>query len=406
MTSTRRPSRTDRSRPPKNDAPRVTSRRAGTGKRRARPDSIGPNRTGEWLVVLPVALLSMLGMVMVYSASSVASVNVGAASWSVLARQIGYLVLGVLVAIIVARIPLRIWRDHLAALVLAVAIFLLIVIMIPGNPLAVSVNGATRWLELGPIQFQPSELAKPALVLWLARLLDVRRNQIGNPRLLIPVLVGFGCLAGLVLLGDDMGTTLLLGLMMLAMLYMAGMPTRTVGSLAGGMAALGALSIVMLGGFRRRRILAFLNPDQYALSEAWQLHQSQIGLASGGLFGSGPGYSRAKWGYLGPEAHTDFILAVIGEELGLVGTMLVILCFVAIMVGGAKIAAQAKDQFGRLVAVGVTAWLGIQAIVNISVNVGTMPTKGITLPFVSYGGTSLLVSFAGIGLLLAVARDK
>ena len=396
MTSTRRPSSSTRA---------AKGRRSPKSPTRTRRPADG-SRNSEWLVVLPVMLLCLLGVVMVYSASSAGAVAAGAASWSVAVKQVGYLVVGTAVALFVARAPLPFLRDKVAVAAYVVAVGALMVVLVPGNPFAVSVNGATRWLGVGPLQFQPSELAKPALVLWLARYLDVHQGRDWDIYKLRPVLVGFGLLAGLVLLGDDMGTTALLSLVMLTMIYMAGAPGRKVAGL-GGLGALVAVSFLLLGdGFRMRRLMAFLHPDDYKLSEAWQLHQSQIGLASGGLFGSGPGYSRAKWGYLGPEAHTDFILAVIGEELGLFGTLVVIACVVTIMWGGARITLGAKDQFGRLVAVGVTAWIGFQALINIGVTIGTLPTKGITLPFVSYGGSSLIVSLLGVGLLLAVARDR
>jgi cell division protein FtsW len=392
----------------------MTSTRRSSSSKRGTPSPRRPSirgrlaaaRNSEWLVVLPVVLLCLLGIVMVYSASSAAAVASGSASWSVALKQLGYLVVGAAGATFVAKAPLPLLRDKVAVVAYLVAAGVLMFVLVPGNPLAVSVNGATRWLAVGPVQFQPSELAKPALVLWLARYLDLHQDQEWDWHKLRPVLFGFGLLAALVMAGDDMGTTALLSLVMLTMVYMAGAPARKVATI-GGAGALGAVGILLLGdGFRLRRLMAFLHPDDYKLSEAWQLYQSQIGLASGGLFGSGPGYSRAKWGYLGPEAHTDFILAVIGEELGLFGTLVVITCVVTIMWGGAQISLGAKDQFGRLVAVGVTAWLGFQALINIGVTIGTLPTKGITLPFVSYGGSSLIMSLLGVGLLLAVARDR
>lgn len=392
MTSTRRPS--------------SPKRRAGSNRRPSLRSRVADGRHAEWLVVLPVFLLCLLGIVMVYSASSAAAVAAGSASWSVALKQLGYLLVGAAGATFVARAPLPFLRDKAAIVLYLLAAGALLVVLVPGNPFALSINGATRWLAVGPVQFQPSELAKPALVLWLARYLDLHQDRSWDWSKMQPVLVGFAVLAGLVFAGDDLGTTTLLSLVMLSMVYMAGAPSKTVAGI-GGAGVLGVVAVLAFGGgFRLRRLLAFLHPNDYRLSEAWQLHQSQIGLASGGLFGSGPGYSRAKWGYLGPEAHTDFILAVIGEELGLFGVMVVVSCVVMIMWGGAQIALGAKDEFGRLVAVGVTSWIGFQALINIGVTIGTLPTKGITLPFVSYGGTSLIVSLLGVGLLLAVARDR
>ncbi|MFM7069718.1 MAG: putative lipid II flippase FtsW [Actinomycetes bacterium] len=404
MTSTRRPDQRARS---GSSGPTKRPRRTTSTGRTRRRASVDP----ATLLVVPLAVLAMLGVVMVYSASSVAAAGDNVPTWSIALRQMMFLGVGLAGLLVAARIPLRIWRDKLAGPVFVLALGALftlaaLVVLAPGNPLTPSVNGAHRWLGAGPLMFQPSELAKPALILWLARLLDVRSDDIGTPQLLRPLLVGFTVLAVLVLAGDDMGTTALLSVIMLVMIFMAGMPTRTVASIGGAMGVAGLSLLMVMGQFRRQRILAFLNMEKYRKFEGWQLWHSQIALASGGWFGVGLGGSKAKWGYLGPEAHTDFILAVIGEELGIVGVLVIVACFVAIMVGGARIALTAPDQFGRLVAVGVTSWIGFQALINIGVNIGTLPTKGITLPFVSYGGSSLVVSLAGLGLLLAVARDR
>ena len=165
------------------------------------------------------------------------------------------------------------------------------------------------------------------------------------------------------------------------------------------------LSVFFLEGFRMQRISAFLSPDAHAATEGWQLLQSQIGFASGGLWGNGPGNSRAKWGYL-PEAETDFILAVIGEELGLIGSLVVLGAFVVFMGAGVRIALRTRTDFGRLAAFGITTWIGVQAMINIGVTVGTLPTKGITLPMVSYGGSSLIMCMVATGLMVSVAHDR
>jgi cell division protein FtsW len=197
----------------------------------------------------------------------------------------------------------------------------------PGLPFAITVNGATRWIGIGPFSGQPSDLLKLGLILWLARLLDVRHRQIGSVELLKPVVLVTAVLSGLVLAGDDLGTTLLLGVIVVVMLFLAGAPLGQVAALGAGGVAVAFLSVFFLEGFRMQRISAFLSPDAHAATEGWQLLQSQIGFASGGLWGNGPGNSRAKWGYL-PEAETDFILAVIGEELGLIGSLVVLGAFV------------------------------------------------------------------------------
>ena len=370
--------------------------------------------TAEGLLLGSVAVLCLLGLVMVYSASSVSSVLEGGSNWGVVARQAGFMVLGLGLAVGATRLPARFWRDRAAGPLLVLAFLLQGVLAADvllralggsGVPLAITANGATRWIGYGPLRGQPSDLAKLALILWLARLLDVRHRELGSPDLLKPVIAITGAMALLVMAGDDLGTTMLLGVVMVTMLFIAGAPGRQVGGVAAGGAALAVLALVSLEGFRLRRIAAFLQPDQHAATEGWQLLQSRIGFASGGLWGNGPGNSRAKWGYL-PEADTDFILAVIGEELGLVGSLVVLGAFALFMAAGIRLAVRAGTRFGRLAAIGITTWIGVQALINIGVTVGTLPTKGITLPFVSYGGSSLMMCLFAVGVLVSVTRAR
>lgn len=365
------------------------------------------------VVVVTVALLCGLGLVMVYSASSVTAVRTMGHSWAVVARQAVWLTIGVGAAWAASRVPLRVWRDRVALPLLLVSVAALGYVALgvfahkltgQSLPFVMTVNGATRWIGAGSMQFQPSDLAKPALILWLASLLSERGRDLRSWAGLRPVLVWTGITCGLVIIGDDLGTTMLLGTVALVMVFMAGAPIGKVLSLVGAAAGCAAVVVFAFDSFRMTRILAFLEPDRYRQGAGWQLWQSQIGLASGGLFGTGPGLARSKWGFL-PEAHTDFILAVIGEELGLVGSLFVLGLFIAFMAAGCSIAMRARSRYGRLVAFGVTAWIGAQALINIGVTVGTLPTKGITLPFVSYGGSSLLMSLIGVGILISVARD-
>ncbi len=395
-------------------ATRASGRGSGSGASRRRdPVVVRRGPAPETVLVASVALLCGIGLLMVFSASQVLAVEQTGSSWSIVARQAAWMVVGVGALLLAARVPLEMYRDRVGPLLMVLAVAGLGWIALDlvagrlggGLPLAASVNGASRWLVAGPVQFQPSELAKPALILWLARLLADRRRDLSTWAGLQPVLLAAFGVMGLVIIGDDLGTTMLLGIVLLVMLWMGGAPLRTVGSLLGVFLAGAAMVITLFQGFRAQRITAFLHPDDHTSAAGYQLLQSQIGLASGGLFGSGPGFSRAKWGFL-PEAHTDFILAVIGEELGLVGSLFVIGLFVAFMWAGCTIAMRSRSLFGRLVAFGVTTWIGLQALINIGVTVGTMPTKGITLPFVSYGGSSLLMSLFGVGILLSVARAR
>ena len=382
--------------------------------RRAEVEVVHTGPTAEGLLLGSVAVLCLLGLVMVYSASSVSSVLEGGSNWGVVARQFGFMVLGLGLAVGAARMPGRFWRDRAAGPLLVLAVLLQGVLAADvvlralggsGVPFAISANGATRWIGWGPLRGQPSDIAKLALVLWLARLLDVRHRELGSTALLKPILAVTGLLAVLVMAGDDLGTTMLLGVVMVTMLFLAGAPARQVGGIAAGGVSLAVLALVFLEGFRLRRIAAFLQPEAHAATEGWQLLQSRIGFASGGLWGNGPGNSRAKWGYL-PEADTDFILAVIGEELGLVGSLVVLGAFALFMAAGIRLAVRAETRFGRLATIGITTWIGVQALINIGVTVGTLPTKGITLPFVSYGGSSLMMCLFAVGVLVSVSRGR
>ena len=394
--------------------PTQTRSRATATRARAEVEVVRSGPSAETLLVGAAAVLCLLGLVMVYSASSVSSVQGGGASWSVVSRQAFYMVIGLGLGVGASRIPVRVWRDRLAIPLMAVAAALQLALALdvvlrsvgaPGLPFAITVNGATRWIGIGPFSGQPSDLLKLGLILWLARLLDVRHRQIGSVELLKPVVLVTAVLSGLVLAGDDLGTTLLLGVIVVVMLFLAGAPLGQVAALGAGGVAVAFLSVFFLEGFRMQRISAFLSPDAHAATEGWQLLQSQIGFASGGLWGNGPGNSRAKWGYL-PEAETDFILAVIGEELGLIGSLVVLGAFVVFMGAGVRIALRTRTDFGRLAAFGVTTWIGVQAMINIGVTVGTLPTKGITLPMVSYGGSSLIMCMVATGLMVSVAHDR
>jgi cell division protein FtsW len=356
----------------------------------------------ETVLVGAVGLLCALGVVMVQSASSVYSMNEHGSPWAVVVRHGIYLGIGLVVAVVAARVPLKVWRDQLTLVLLVVATVCLVVVQIPGLPFAPEVNGATRWIRLGPLGFQPSDLAKLALVLWLARLLAVHRDLAPGEMLKRSLFV-LGPLAALVMLGDDLGTTLLLGVIFVAMLYLAGAPLQQLAMVSAGGAAIATMGVMFTDGFRVQRVMAFLHPEEHTDRYGYQVLQSRIGFASGGVWGRGPGSSRVKWGYL-PEAHTDFILSVVGEELGLFGTVAVIGCLVGIVGAAIMIGVRCEDLFGRYVAWGIAVWLAVQALINVGVSVGALPTKGIPLPFVSYGGTSMVVSLLAVGVLFSVSR--
>jgi cell division protein FtsW len=375
---------------------------AGTGKGRGgkRPTAAAAGRTTFVLLGAVVTILLVTGVVMVLSASSVQSLKELGSSWSLFIRHLTWLTIGVVALVVTVSIDYRRWRT-LALPLLAVSAGLLLLVLIPGFGL--QVNGARSWIGVGSLTLQPAEVAKLALILFVAELLSRRSANMADSRLTLrPVLVVAGGIAFLVMLQPDLGTTMVLGALVLALLYVGGVPLLKLGTtaaLGGGM----ALFLALRKEYRRDRLLAFLDPSADPERIGYQITQSLTGVSSGRLTGVGLGASRAKWGFL-PNAHTDFIFAIIGEETGLVGALVVVALFVAFAVLGVRAALHAPDRFGTLVAAGITAWVVSQALVNIGGVVGLLPITGLTLPYVSFGGTSLVVTMAATGILLNIAR--
>jgi cell division protein FtsW len=280
---------------------------------------------------------------------------------------------------------------------------LLVVVLLPG--IGSNVNGSSRWIGVGTFGIQPSEFAKLAILIFGADLLARRAAWIDDTRVTLrPVMFAFCVLAALIMLQPNLGTTIVLAAITFSVLFVAGVPMRPL--VGWGTAGTFAACVLAMGqSYRRARVLAFLHPWDDPLNTGYQTIQSQVSLASGGFFGLGLGASRAKWGFL-PYAHTDFIFAIIGEELGLFGALLVVLLFVALGFLGVRAGLQAPDPFGRLLAVGITTWLCVQAFVNIGAVIGVLPITGVPLPFISFGGSSLLATMAASGILLNVARSS
>ncbi|HWJ98212.1 MAG TPA: putative lipid II flippase FtsW, partial [Acidimicrobiales bacterium] len=309
-------------------------------------------------------------------------------------------VLGTVALFATLMVSVDFWRRFTKPF-MAIAIAMLVLVLVPG--IGVTVNGATRWLGAGPFQIQPSEFAKFALLLFVADLLDRRSDKTADWRwTLAPVVAYLGLIAALIMLQPNLGTTIIIAFMVLTMLLVAGVPLLPLSAVAAA-GAMVATAFVAYTPFRRTRFLRFLNPWADPQNTGLQNVQSLVGIANGGLLGRGLGRSTAKWGFL-PFAHTDFIFAVIGEEFGLVGAMSVVLLFFGITCTGAWIAARAKDRFSMLVATGITAWIGIQAFMNIGAVIGIMPITGVPLPFISFGGSSLMINLAAAGMLLNIAR--
>ena len=365
-----------------------------------RPDPGGWG-TGQVVVIILVALLNIIGLAMVLSVSSVTATIEGNDTWYYFVRQSLWIAMGTVALVVLRSIDYHLWRRFVpVALVITFA--MLMAVLVPG--IGLTVNGARRWLGVGPLTVQPTELFKLTMLVYTADLMARRSHVLDRPRkTLVPVLVVFGAGGALILLQPDLGSVIVAGGITTAVLFAGGV---RLAPLAGGAAAgLVLASILAISApYRRARVMAFIDPWESPDSIGYQNIQSLVGIASGGMTGVGIGEGRVKWGYL-PEAHTDFIFAVLAEEMGLVGSLLVLSLFVLIAVMGIRIALRAPDRFGTLVAIGIVVWLVTQAMVNIGAVVGVLPITGIPLPFVSFGGTSLVVGMAAVGLLLQIGRQ-
>jgi cell division protein FtsW len=350
------------------------------------------------VLVLVTLSLVAFGMLMVYSATSASATIGGGNPAYYLKRQGLYATLGIVVLVLAMRGNYRSLR-HLAPTLVLGSLLLLVITLAAGN----RVNGASRWIQLGGATFQPSELAKLALGVWTALYLARRPVPRTLRELARPIGLLTGVFCALVLAEPDLGTVIALCLMVGAMLLVAGAPIRMLGGATGIVSAI-VLCAIWLEPYRRSRIFSFVNPWHDAQGAGYQTVQAMVGLGSGGLFGRGLGESVQKVFYL-PEAHTDMIFAIIGEELGLVGGVLVIAAYAAFAWAGLRIALRCRDPFGKGLATGITTLVCGQAAVNLAAVVGMAPLTGVPLPLVSYGGTSLVVMLASVGILLNIARS-
>ena len=351
-------------------------------------------------VLVVTYMLALIGLIIMFSASGVMAETRYGDSTFFLKRQSLWLLLGLMALHWVAQQDYNMWKT-LTPYGLVLTFVLLVLVLIPF--LGTQVNGARRWLRVAGFSMQPGEIAKLSIVLYLASFL-VRKEQdlVTFSRGVLAPMAVVGTFAGLLLLEPDMGTAVVLTLLLFGLLFLGG--TRIPHLLGMGTVLLAvAYTLIMQSDYRRRRLLNFLDPWQDPTDAGFQLTQSFVALGNGGLFGVGLGEGRQKLFFL-PEAHADFVLALVGEELGFVGTGLLIGLFAVLIVKGFKIAGQAPDAFGRHLAGGVTLLVGIQVLINMSVVSGLLPTKGLTLPFVSYGGSSLITSLVAMGILLSISR--
>ncbi|UPK73352.1 putative lipid II flippase FtsW [Nocardioidaceae bacterium SCSIO 66511] len=359
--------------------------------------------TSYQLVLGVSALLLALGMVMVLSASSVLSLRAYGSSYFIFGKQAIWVLVALPCAYIASRLPINGVRM-LAYPLLFVAIVLIALTYVPG--LGVEVNGNRNWLSFGgPLQVQPSEIAKLALVVWVADLYARKEKLLGDwKHLLIPMLPVTLLVTMMVVGQRDLGTALVMFAVILGMLWVANAPMRLFG---GAFLALGGLVAFLAAADegRVRRLTGFMDPFSDYSDGGWQAAHGLMGLASGQFWGVGLGASRQKWGTL-PEAHTDFIFAVIGEELGLAGTLVVLALFVVLAYAGLRIAQRSRDPFVRFASAGITVWLLSQTVINIGMVLGFLPVIGIPLPLISYGGSALLPTVIALGLLVSFARTE
>jgi len=338
---------------------------------------------------------------MVYSASAVVALERFQQPYLFLTKQALWSVLGLAVLVVAMRVDYRTYRNEAFIWCLLGLVFLMLVAVLFSAP----VNGTRRWFGVGGLGVQPSELAKIACVFFTALMLERRMHRIDDLSYsLMPIGLIIGLVVALILLQPDFGTSISLALVVAVMVFAAGLHYRYFVGLA--LVALPAIYIVLVAApYRRRRLLAFWDPWADPLGDGFQIIQSLVAVGTGGVFGRGLMGGVQKLFYL-PEPHTDFIYAVIGEELGLVGATAILLCFCVIAWRGLRIAARADDTFGSFVALGLTTMIAAQAFVNISVVLGLMPTKGIPLPLVSFGGSSLLINLLGMGVLLNISQHE
>jgi cell division protein FtsW len=361
--------------------------------------------TAYYLILGGSLLLTVLGLVMVYSASMIQALQSDLAPTYYFRKQLVAAVLGTGLLLLASRLSIRAHRM-LAYPLLAVSVFLMALVQVPG--IGHTVNGNTNWLQLGgPFQLQPSEFGKLALVLWGADLLARKQDKrllTQWKHLLVPLVPAAFILLGLIMLGGDMGTAIILTAILFGLLWLAGAPTRLFAGVLGFAALLG-LMLIRTSPTRMARLGCLGATEPGPEDQCWQAVHGIYALANGGWFGSGLGASVEKWGEL-PEPHTDFIFAVTGEELGLAGTLSVLALFAALGYAGIRVSGRTEDPFVRYAAGGVTTWITAQAVINIGAVLGLLPIAGVPLPLFSYGGSALLPTMFAIGLLIAFARAE
>ncbi|MGB5157811.1 putative lipid II flippase FtsW [Desulfobacterium sp. N47] len=351
-------------------------------------------------LLLPVFMLVIAGIIMVYSASSVLALKKFGTDYYFLKKQAMFAIAGVIALVTCRHLNYRYYRV-LAYPLLIFSIILLIAIHIPG--IGFSAGGSARWIRIGGLTIQPSEFARLSMIIYLAYSIDKKRENIKDFYVgLLPHVIVLAIFTALILLQPDFGSVVILCALAWIMLFVGGARIRYLAS-AVLMLLPVAYFFMVSASYRVRRLMSFRNPWQYSADEGYQIVHSLMAFGTGGIWGTGIGNGYQKLHYL-PEPHTDFILSVIGEELGLIGVVVIIILYAVILFRGINIARKTEDSFGALLATGITIAIGMQVCINMGVTLGLLPTKGLTLPFLSYGGTSLLINMAAIGILMNIGN--
>ncbi len=350
-----------------------------------------------------VAFLVVFGLLMVLSTSSVLGLEAGGSPWSDFGRQLMWAAIGLVAFFLASRMPYRNWRI-LTPYILAFSLITLLLVLIPG--IGMATDGARRWLRFGPFAFQPSEVAKLAILLYASALLDRRARRLDDLKAaFIPIMAMVAVMAGFIMMEPDLDTTVEIALIAGAVMWVGGVRTRHL-LVLGGSAVLMVFGFVLMFPWRLSRLLVFLHPTDDPQGAGYQTRQSLIHIANGGITGVGPGEGRSKWSGGLPAVHTDFIFSAIGEEFGLLGALVVLAMFVALAISGFRVASRmAKhDRFAMLLAGGATSWICFQAVINTAMATGIMPVTGTPLPFISVGGSSLVSFMIAGGILVNLAR--
>ncbi len=356
--------------------------------------------TPDIIIIFIIITLLCFGLVMILSASSIRAYSMYGDSYYFFKRQLVSAVVGVFAMLVFMNIDYKFYRKY-AKFILLMIIFALTAVLIPG--IGQIAGGSRRWIDFGIIGVQPSELAKLGIIVYVARFISDKKEKIDSfVEGLLPLLIVISIIFALILLEPDLGTAVAIAGTFFIILFIAGININYLFFLGTGGLAL-IIAFIFIEGYRRERFFAFLNPWSDPLDTGYHIIQSLLALGSGGIFGVGLGNSKQKFLYL-PEPGTDFIFSILGEEFGLLGTIVILLLYFILAWRGLKIAVSVTDTFASILAAGITIMIVLQAVINIGVVTASMPITGITLPFISYGGTSLVIMLSGIGILLNISR--